>query len=708
MLEVALDYARRGYKVFPCKENVDPHTGRISKAPYTARGVYGATSDKIIIQSLWKTWPNALIGLPMGEVNGLIAIDVDAPRKIETGPNAGAWTEDGMVSWQALIHQHGDVDAPFVCTPSGGCHVIFKYDDGLSAKNSVGRLSGGIDVRTTGGYVIAAGSRAADWAVWARGDHPLEDAPRIPGWLRDLLALCQPSEPAAPTTLPPLAGEHVPAIEGLCSAYLNQIRNDEVPHGTRNDWLSKKCCFTIGGLIAHLAQGDAANLNGYLAGAEEALRQAIDAAGWDLTADDRRKTKGSIRNGLRKGAAKPIAPEARFSQSPEQLASVKASLERVLAAQSGRELPPAGAAPIKATKPGKKLICYTPSADDAEATEWLWEDRLARGALHVLGGSPDAGKSTLSFEFAAIISRGGLWPDGTRAPQGNVLIYSSEDDIRKVITARLAAMGADFDFIRIIEHVVDDADGTRRPFDPSKDIALLREFLKAEGAPTLIIIDNIADALGCDGQKNVEVRRSLFPLVELASDYDTAIIAISHFTKNSSGRNPTERLNGSTAIGGVPRVVMLASAQRADEDGSEKPNVLVWSKNNLARKRAGFEYTMKDSTRLDRKGRTLHAASIEWGAEIVGTAQEVLDEAEGVTNPERRGKTAAAMEFIRQALRDGPRLANDIIASGREHGFKGGTLDRAKQDLGVASKKVALGGAWLWSLNGFEQYSNER
>ena len=39
--------------------------------------------------------------------------------------------------------------------------------------------------------------------------------------------------------------------------------------------------------------------------------------------------------------------------------------------------------------------------------EWLWRDWLARRKLSILAGAPGAGKSTLAFEFSAIISRGG-------------------------------------------------------------------------------------------------------------------------------------------------------------------------------------------------------------------------------------------------------------------------------------------------------------
>lgn len=72
---------------------------------------------------------------------------------------------------------------------------------------------------------------------------------------------------------------------------------------------------------------------------------------------------------------------------------------------------------------------------------WLWNGWLAAGKLHILGGAPGTGKTTLSLKMASIISRGGKWMDGTEAPAGNVLIWSSEDDAADTLIPRLIASG---------------------------------------------------------------------------------------------------------------------------------------------------------------------------------------------------------------------------------------------------------------------------
>ena len=45
---------------------------------------------------------------------------------------------------------------------------------------------------------------------------------------------------------------------------------------------------------------------------------------------------------------------------------------------------------------------------------WLWEPYLARGKLALLDGDPGAGKSLVTADLAARLSRGGPLPDGSR------------------------------------------------------------------------------------------------------------------------------------------------------------------------------------------------------------------------------------------------------------------------------------------------------
>ena len=148
MIEFALDYARRGWPVFPCKPT--------DKAPYIKGGLNAATTDQETIRRWWQRWPRAMIGVPMGSRSGVWAVDPDPPKKPSDS--------DGRVVWAGLLREHGKLPATHTeVTPRGGQHVLFKWDPDRPVTNSPGDLGGqNIDVRGEGGYVIMAPSVCAD------------------------------------------------------------------------------------------------------------------------------------------------------------------------------------------------------------------------------------------------------------------------------------------------------------------------------------------------------------------------------------------------------------------------------------------------------------------------------------------------------------------------------------------------------------------
>ena len=44
-----------------------------------------------------------------------------------------------------------------------------------------------------------------------------------------------------------------------------------------------------------------------------------------------------------------------------------------------------------------------------------------------MAGAPGTGKTTAAGALAATLSIGGRWPDGSRSPVGDALIWSGED-----------------------------------------------------------------------------------------------------------------------------------------------------------------------------------------------------------------------------------------------------------------------------------------
>ena len=134
LLTSALSLAARGYRVFPLKPG--------DYRPAVEGWKDLATTDEAVIRKVWSK-RDYNIGVACG--HGLLVVDVDMKKG-----------KDGLASLKALgVEPEGFV----VRTPTGGLHV---YYDGPDVANSVGRLGPGLDVRSSGGYVVGPGSILAE------------------------------------------------------------------------------------------------------------------------------------------------------------------------------------------------------------------------------------------------------------------------------------------------------------------------------------------------------------------------------------------------------------------------------------------------------------------------------------------------------------------------------------------------------------------
>ncbi len=327
--------------------------------------------------------------------------------------------------------------------------------------------------------------------------------------------------------------------------------------------------------------------------------------------------------------------------------------------------------------------------------KWLWKHWLAAGKAHVFGGAPGCGKTTIALDFAATISRGGAWPDGSIAPVGNTIIWSGEDDFTDTLAPRLLAANADMDRI----YFVGDVKETRkaRSFDPSKDIEPLKVAIEKAGGASLLIVDPLVSAISGDSHKNAEVRKSLQPLVDLSTNVGAALLGITHFSKGSSGRDPTERITGSLAFGALARIVLVAAKIPAEEEREQPSRVFMRSKSNIGPDDGGFEYELHHAD-LDRfEG--VSASRVEWAAQIEGSARDVLNEAEA-SNEKVGGAVEAASAFLRALLADGPMATKEIRAQAEGAGISWAAIRRAQNILGIAPRRQGYGatGWFEWSL----------
>lgn len=158
-LRAAVEWAKRGFKVFPLKPN--------DKTPLHTGWKDEATCDLSEVMALWTCEDGQPANWNLGcQCDGLAVVDVD-PRK---GADA-VWD-----AYRALDLPKGSL---VVRTWSGGAHVYFTSDVPLKSNNT-GALGFGIDAKCgAGAYVLAPGSEIDGKAYVAEFDRGLLPAPAV-------------------------------------------------------------------------------------------------------------------------------------------------------------------------------------------------------------------------------------------------------------------------------------------------------------------------------------------------------------------------------------------------------------------------------------------------------------------------------------------------------------------------------------------------
>lgn len=350
-----------------------------------------------------------------------------------------------------------------------------------------------------------------------------------------------------------------------------------------------------------------------------------------------------------------------------------------------------GTATVEIGVPAPEVMLERAADLRPEPIQWIWTGWLAAGKFHVVGGAPGTGKTTLALAMAATVTVGGRWPDGSRSPIGNVVIWSGEDDPADTLVPRLMAAGADLSRVYFISGI-NDGDGPRA-FDPARDVDLLTAKLEEIGDVRLLIVDPIVSAISGDSHKNAEVRRGLQPLADLAATMRCAVLGVTHFTKGTAGRDPVERITGSLAFGALARIVMVTAA-RQEEDGTAT-RMLLRAKSNIGLDSGGFGYSLLQTELQAYPG--IFASYVAWGEPIEGTARELLASAEERTDSDG-GTLEDAKRFLAGLLEDGPQPTKAIRADADGAGHSWATIRRAQKALGIEALKEGMKGGWVWAL----------
>ena len=151
-LDAALEYADRGWKVFPLWPN--------TKKPIHDGGFHNGTTDATQIELWWNEHPNANIGLNL-VASGLVAVDVDSYKK--------------ECEWEGF---KGDRPFEPECihrSARGGWHYIFKAEEGQTFSDPCS----GVEIKHKGYIVLAPSTFEGKPYTWVQDDEPTP----APDWL---------------------------------------------------------------------------------------------------------------------------------------------------------------------------------------------------------------------------------------------------------------------------------------------------------------------------------------------------------------------------------------------------------------------------------------------------------------------------------------------------------------------------------------------
>lgn len=396
--------AEMGLPVFPCDAQ---------KRPMTQHGFRDATRDPETIRRSFRN--AAMIGIPTGEASGFFVLDLDCKN--------GAQGLEWLAAHEARLPQTRRHR-----TRSGGVHLLFAMPAGRTIRNSASRVGPGVDVRGTGGYIIAPPSDGYD----------VVDACTIaeaPAWLLDLIDPPAPqAQPVAPRqpSLPRQSGDGtrygLQALDNECQAILSAA--DGAKHDTLN-----RAAFSIGGLVAagELAEGPALH----------ALASAL--AGIASRCKDYPAAQKTLGAAFRAGMAKPRqapAPMIRRTIVEEYMPRADEPPPRDHApdhwsAEPDPEPPAPEIDQVSPDAPGTGLpLVYFQDVEPALAGEDFLEGVLIRAAMSVFYGPSNCGKTFFACDLALHVAYGKPW-NGREVTQGGVIYCAMEGahGIRNRVTA---------------------------------------------------------------------------------------------------------------------------------------------------------------------------------------------------------------------------------------------------------------------------------
>jgi len=300
----------------------------------------------------------------------------------------------------------------------------------------------------------------------------------------------------------------------------------------------------------------------------------------------------------------------------------------------------------------------------SEPVEFLWQPYIPLGKISIVQGDPGDGKTTLLLAIASAVTTGQALPNGGQSEPCNVIFQTAEDGLADTIKPRLELLGADCSRV----YVVDEDEKSLSLSDERIEQAIIKMGAK------LFILDPLQAYLGgSDMHSAGGIRPLMKSLGAVAERTGCAIVIIGHL--NKKGGKSQYRGLGSIDIYAAARSVLTVG--RLDET----TRAVVQGKSNLAPPGQPQAFSFDPMY------------GFKWHGDCDVTIDELLS-GNKQTKPESQLDKAKC--FLETTLGNDEYPASEIQVLAAEKGIAIKTLNRAKEALGVISRK--RGGKWYWQI----------
>lgn len=343
--------------------------------------------------------------------------------------------------------------------------------------------------------------------------------------------------------------------------------------------------------------------------------------------------------------------------------------------------PDVSASPVRASEPAYSNGALVTACSDIieEKLIALYPGLLWVGKHTSFAGDPGLGKSVVSLDIAARLSRGGVVSpySADKFEPCNVLIASGEDASADTVVPRLRVAGADLKRVKILSGVV--CEGLAQHIDLGRHLRELEAAIK-EHAAKLLVIDPVSSFLGkIDGNSQTDVRGAIDPVNKMLERTGCAMLSVAHLNKSNSLR-AIYRVGGSIALVGAPRAVF--GFVRDETAGDPKTaRLLLPVKVNLVREPEGYGLALTDSGGYPK---------IQWNAE------RSLARIDDALNPPQVPASDRAADALREILADGAEHASEDIFAALKGKVGRNSIYKALGN--VAIKRNATEGAVFYRL----------